>query len=63
MSSPNKTVAAARRKMGGFPAHPAQPQSAFMQWFFDQVQTHGRKDFASLEDALKEFNTTTGEKA
>ncbi len=54
-NGPNKTVAAARRKMGGFPAHEPRPKDPFFVWFFEQVQKHGRTDFESMDSARAEF--------
>lgn len=54
MANPNKTVARARRAMGGFPPKPQREHSPFMRWFFEQVQQHGR-DFVSLDQAKEEY--------
>lgn len=56
MANPNKTVGNWRRKTGGLPERAKdRPRSAFMTWFFEQVQTHGRM-FASMEAAQAEFD-------
>jgi hypothetical protein len=58
-NGPNKTVARARKAMGGFPAHEPRAHSPFMTWFFDQVQNKGRQ-FTSLDAAEAEFNSEAG---
>lgn len=58
-NGPNKTVARARKAMGGFPAREPRAHSPFMTWFFDQVQNKGRQ-FASLDAAEAEFNSGAG---
>lgn len=52
-ANPNKTVAAARRRMGGFPARPPKPADDFMQWVFDKaIAGHS---FKSEDEARKAF--------
>lgn len=42
-NGPNKTVAAARRKMGGFPARPSKPVTdPFMLFLFDEARRGNR---------------------
>lgn len=53
MANPNKTVAAARRRMGGFAPRPARDPGEFMNWVFEQA-AKGRS-FKSDEEARAAF--------
>lgn len=55
MANPNKTVAKARARMGGFPSKPPRQHSEFMSWVFDQARS-GRS-FKSEEEAKYAFDS------
>lgn len=57
-NGPNKTVAAARKRMGGFPPKPANPardprRDPFMAWVFDQARAGA--SFANEAEARAAF--------
>ena len=54
MANPNKTAAAARRKMGGFPQRPPRPHSDFMVWVF--AQAIAGRSFKSEAEARAAFD-------
>lgn len=55
MANPNKTVAKARARMGGFGPRSPQPVSDFMAWVFEQAAAGNR--FSSEEAAREAFDS------
>lgn len=53
MANPNKTVAAARRRMGGFPNRAPRPVDDFIQWVAEQARAG--VTFNSVEQATEAF--------
>lgn len=57
-SGPNKTVARARRAMGGFPAKPPKPSDAFIDWVAEQARAGA--SFKSADEAREAFVRAKG---
>lgn len=57
MANPNKTVAAARRRMGGFPPRHPRPIEPFTQWLIDYARSHsGPCPWATIEEARAAYD-------